>query len=126
MTDSSYGLTTHLTPPTGCEDEMTDTFNVTASYDKPSYNQGDTITATISGGDVLTQTVQGQIGPVALPLVASDGAQDTLNLPQTTVTVTTATSESVVIDTTRPIVDTSPTPRTWTVSANKLSITATA
>lgn len=105
---------------------MTDTFNVTAAYDKPSYNQGDTITATISGDDVLTQTFQGQIGPLAIPVVSADGAQETVNLPATTVTVTQATPESVVIDTTRPIVDSSPTPRTWTVSANKLSITATA
>jgi hypothetical protein len=106
---------------------VTDTFNVTAAYDKPSYNQGDTITATISGGDVLTQTLTGQIGPLAIPVVnPTDGATATVSLPQTTVTVTTATPESVVIDTTRPIVDTSPTPRTWTVSANKLSITATA
>jgi hypothetical protein len=35
---------------------MTDTFNVTAAYDKSTYNQGDTMTITISGGDVLTQT----------------------------------------------------------------------
>jgi hypothetical protein len=105
---------------------MTDVFNVTAAYDKPSYNQGDTITVTISGGDVLTQTLTGQIGPLAIPVVAADGATATVSLPQTTVTVTTATPESVVIDTTRPVVDTSPTPRTWTVSANKLSITATA
>ena len=105
---------------------MTDTFNVTGAYDKPSYNSGDTITVTISGGDVLTQTLQGQIGPLSIPVVAADGATATVSLPQTTVTVTTATPESVVIDTTRPIVDTSPTPRTWTVSSNKLSITATA
>lgn len=105
---------------------MIDTFNVSASYDKPSYNQGDTITVTISGNDVQTQTMQGQIGPLSIPVVAADGAQSTVSIPQTTVTVTTATPESVVIDTSRPIVDTSPTPRTWTVAANKLSISATA
>lgn len=105
---------------------MTDTFNVTGAYDKPSYNQGDTITVTISGGDVLTQTSQSQIGPLTVPVVAADGATSTVSLPQTTATITTATPESVTIDTTRPVVDTSPTPRTWTVSANKLSITATA
>ena len=105
---------------------MTDTFNVTAAYDQQSYTAGQTITVTISGNDVETQTLTGQIGPLAIPVVAADGATATVSLPQTTVTVTTATPESVVIDTTRPIVDTSPTPRTWTVSANKLSITATA
>lgn len=105
---------------------MSDTFNVTASYDKPSYNQGDIITVTISGDDILTQTMTGQIGPLSIPVVAADGAQGSVSLLQTTVTVTTATPESVIIDTTQPIVDTSPTPRTWTVAANKLSISAVA
>jgi hypothetical protein len=105
---------------------MTDAFNVTAAYDQSSYTSGQTITVTISGNDVETQTLTGQIGPLTIPVVAADGATATVSLPQTTVTVTTATPESVVIDTTRPIVDTSPTPRTWTVSSNKLSITAIA
>lgn len=105
---------------------MTDTFNVTAAWDKPSYTQGQTITGTISGGDVLTKTVVGQIGPLAVPVVAADGATFTVNLPAAQASVTTATPESVVIDTSKPIVDTSPTPRTWAVSANKLSITAIA
>lgn len=109
---------------------MPDQFNVTATWDKPSYNKGDTITGTITGSDVLTTTTttQGTAGPVAVPLVAADGATTTANFPAVPVTITTqvATTESVVIDTTRPITDSSPTPRTWTVSPNKLSITATA
>lgn len=105
---------------------MTDAFNVTASYDKPSYNGGDTIKATISGGDVLTTTATSQVGPLVIPVVAADGAKSTVSLPQTTATVTTVTPESVVIDTTVPVVDSSPTPRVWTVSADKLSITAIA
>lgn len=105
---------------------MTDVFSVTASYDKTSYTQGQTITATIAGNDVSTVTTTGQIGPVAIPLVAANGAVSTLTLPQTTVQVTAATPQSVTIDTTKPIVDSSPTPRVWTVSSNKLSITATA
>lgn len=109
---------------------MTDTFNVTASYNQTSYTAGQTITGTISGGDVLTTTTQtqGQAGPLTVPIVAADGAQSTISFPSVPVTITTtvATPESVVIDTTRAIVDTSPTPRTWTVSSNKLSITATA
>jgi hypothetical protein len=109
---------------------MTDVFNVTASYDKPAYNAGDTITITISGGDVLTQTVstQSTAGPVIIPVVAADGAASTVTVPSVVVTTssTTTTPESVVIDASRPVVDTSPTPRTWTVSTNKLSITATA
>ncbi len=105
---------------------MTDVFNVTASYDKPSYVQGDVITVTISGNDVLTTTANGQVGPITLPIIAADGATTTITIPQETVTITVVTPESVVIDTTRPIVDSSPTPRTWVVSDNKLSISATA
>jgi hypothetical protein len=105
---------------------MADVFNVTASYDKTSYTQGQTITATISGGDVQTVGSQSQIGPLTIPLVAADGATSTISMPAEQATVTVATPESVVIDTTKPIVDTSPTPRTWTVSANKLSISSVA
>jgi hypothetical protein len=105
---------------------MADTFNVTAAYDKPSYNQGDTITVTISGGDVLTSSSTGQIGPLSISLVAADGSTSTISVPQTAVTITSSTNESVKIDSTKPVVDTSPTPRTWAFSANGLSITATA
>ena len=105
---------------------MSDVFNVTASYDKPSYTQGQTITVTIAGGDVQTVTTQSQIGPLTIPLLAADGATSTISVPAEQATVTTTTPESVVIDTTKPIVDTSPTPRTWTVAANKLSISAIA
>lgn len=105
---------------------MTDVFNVTASYDKTTYTQGQTITATISGSDVLTTTTTGQAGPLTIPVVAADGAVSTVTLGSVPVTLSIVMDESVTIDTTRPIVDTSPTPRTWTVSANKLSITAIA
>jgi hypothetical protein len=109
---------------------MPDTFNVTASWDKTSYTSGQTITGTIAGSDVLTTTTTttGQAGPVSVPLVAADGATTTANFPAVPVTITTTTTtpESVTIDTTKAIVDNGPTPRTWTVSANKLSITATA
>jgi hypothetical protein len=105
---------------------MTDVFNVVGTYNATSYLPGQTITVTISGNDVSTVTTTGQIGPIAIPVVAADNATTTLNVPLTTVTITAATPQSVIIDTTRPIVDTSPTPRTWVVAANKLSITATA
>jgi hypothetical protein len=109
---------------------MSDTFNVTASWSAPSYTAGQTITGTISGNDVLTTTATttSTVGPVTIPVVADDGAQSTVSIPavQVATTTTTTTPESVVIDTTRPIVDSSPTPRNWVVSANKLSITATA
>jgi hypothetical protein len=107
-----------------------DAFNVTATWSAGSYTTGQTITGTISGGDVLTKTTTTTetVGPVSVPVVAADGAQSTVSLPAVpvTVTATTATPESVVIDTTRPIVDSGATPRTWVVSANGLSITATA
>lgn len=105
---------------------MTDVFNVTASYDKTTYTQGQTITATIAGSDVLTTTTVGQAGPLTIPVVAADGAISSVILGSVPVTLSIVANESVVIDTTRTIVDTSPTPRVWTVSANKLSITAVA
>jgi hypothetical protein len=105
---------------------MSDAFNVTAAYNAPSYTQGQTITVTISGNDVLTTTTTGTVGPVSIPIVAADGATGTVSIPAENVTLTVTTPESVTIDTTRAIVDTSPTPRTWTVAANKLSISATA
>jgi hypothetical protein len=105
---------------------MADVFNVVGTYNATSYVAGQTITVTISGNDVLSTTTVGQIGPIGIPLVAADNATSVLNIPLTTVSVVTSTPESVVIDTTKPIVDTSPTPRTWVVAANKLSISATA
>lgn len=109
---------------------VADNFSVTAAWDKASYNSGDVITGTISGNDVLTQTTTTQqvVGPVVIPLVAADGAQSTVTLPavQVAVTAIASTPESVVIDTSRPIVDSGPNPRNWVASANKLSISATA
>jgi hypothetical protein len=111
---------------------MSDVFSVTAAWDKTSYNAGDTITGTISGGDVSTTTsppTTQTVGPVTVPIVAANGAMATAVYPAVVVNfpgVTTATPESVVIDTTRPIVDNGVPPRVWVVSANKLSITAVA
>lgn len=109
---------------------MTDVFSVTAAWDKPSYATGQIMTGTISGNDVLTQTttITETAGPVTVPVVAADGAQSTVSLPAVPVTVTTTTTlpQSVVIDTTKPIVDNGPNPRTFTVSANKLSFSAVA
>lgn len=112
---------------------MSDQFNVQASWDKASYNAGETITGAISGtnyhvGDpsLSHQTV----GPVDIPLVAApSGATSVVSLPATDVTVTTPGPESdepVLIDTSRSVVDTSPNPRAWVVSADRKSITAVA
>lgn len=105
---------------------MTDTFNVTAAYSKPSYTAGETISCTISGNNTHSEVTTGQIGPLTIPLVASGGATSTISVAQVPATTSSTTTEPVTIDTTRPIIDTSPTPRTWTVGANKLTITAVA
>ena len=104
---------------------MTDTFNVTGAYDKPSYNQGDTITVTISGGDVLTQTTttQQQTSPVTLTLTAADGAVTQITVPPTTVNVTTTTTQQESVK----ITGVSSTDgRTWSIASSGLSVTATA
>ncbi len=104
---------------------MTDTFNVTAAYDKPSYNQGSVMTVTITGNDVLTQTTttQQQSGVLTLTITAADGATTTITVPAATVNVSTTTStpQSVKI---AAVTDTSG--RTWAIAANGLSMTATA
>ena len=102
---------------------MSDTFNVTAAYDKPAYNAGDTITVSISGSDVLTTTSQAQVGPLTLHLAAADGATQDITLPSESVAVTTTTPESVVIT---GITDNGPNPRAWTIGAGKVTATATA
>lgn len=102
---------------------MADTFNVTGTYDKLSYIQGDLITVTISGGDVLTQQIQATIGPLVLTITAADGATTTVDMPAVPVTLTTSTPESVTITA---VQDTNATPRIWTISASGLSATATA
>lgn len=53
---------------------MADVFNVTGSWDEASYTSGQTITGTISGGDVLTTTSQGQAGPLSGPISTADTA----------------------------------------------------
>lgn len=105
---------------------MADVFSVVGAYDKASYVGGDTIKITISGDDVLTSTSQSQVGPLTIPVVAADGATSTISMPAEQATVTTVSHQSVTIDPSRAVVDTSPTPRTWSISADKLSVTSTA
>lgn len=76
---------------------MTDTFNVTGAYDKPSYAGGEPIKITISGDDVVTQQSQSQIGPIVIPIVAADGAQSTITMPAEQATITTVSHVSVTI-----------------------------
>jgi hypothetical protein len=100
---------------------MTDTFNVSASYDKASYNKGDAITATISGNDVLTNTVSGNSAPFSLSATMADGSTASIAMPAAAVNVTTTAPESVRITS---VSDTSG--RSWTIAANGLSVSAVA
>jgi hypothetical protein len=100
---------------------VADVFSVTGAYDKASYNKGDTMTVTISGGDVLTQTVQQPSGTVTLTITAADGSTTTVVMPPEPVNVTTTSPQSVKIT---GVSDTSG--RTWTIAANGLSCTAVA
>lgn len=100
---------------------MTDTFNVTAAYDKASYNVGDTIIATISGGDVLTNTVSGTSAPFALSATMADGSTAQIVMPSAAVSVITTAPESVRIT---GVSDTGG--RTWAIAANGLSASAVA
>lgn len=106
------------------------TFNVVATWDKTNYAPGDIMTGTISGDDVhtITTIVDETVGPVIVPVKSEDGDTWSVTLDSKTIPVphTTTTHDSVVIDTSVPIVDNGPNPLHWVVSANKLSITATA
>lgn len=109
---------------------MTDTFSVTAAWVYPSgqtsYKTGDLMKFVITGGDVLTTTTTSNatLGPFTAPLVAADGATSTVNVPATSVTVSTTTSTPESVRMSGPPTD--PSGRVWTVSADGLSATATA
>lgn len=104
---------------------MADTFNVTASFDKTTYNTGDTMTLTISGDDVLTTTTTTQqTASGSIALTAADGATQTLAFPAgvtVNVTTTTSTNESVKMSS---VTDSSG--RVWTIASTGLTATATA
>lgn len=98
-----------------------DQFNVTAAITPVSPKTGDTLTLTISGGDVQTTETSGSIGPLSLSLTAADGSTSTLTVDAVPYTLVTSTPESVKITS---ISD--PTGRAWTVAAGGLTATATA
>jgi hypothetical protein len=110
---------------------MSDVFNVTASWSKTSYNAGETMVGTISGTNAHTTgdtTTHQTAGPVTIPVSASpSGAQSTVTLAGVDVATTvpgTTTTESVLIDTAAFVA--SQGGRTWTVSADRKSISAVA
>jgi hypothetical protein len=100
---------------------MTDTWNVTGAVTPANPTTGQAITLTISGGDVLTQTVAGTIGPLTLNLTAADGATTTITVPAVPYQQVTSTPESVKITSVS-----DPSGRLWTVAANGLTASATA
>lgn len=107
---------------------MADSFaGVSVTFDKTSYNTGDTITATLAGEDVLTTTqTSSQALAGSFNLTAADGATSTLAFPAgatVNVTTTVATNESTKIT---GVADTQNAARVWTVAANGLTATATA
>lgn len=100
---------------------MTDTFSVTATFDKSSYTAGQTMTLTISGEATSTTTTQETLSGT-INLLAADSATQSISLPSgVTVTSTTTTPETVKIASV-----TDDKGRTYTVAANGLSATATA
>lgn len=99
---------------------MSDQWDVTAQLDKTSYNVGDRMTLTITGGDVLTGPVTVNLSGT-INIVSADGATTTVPLPSAPITGTTTTPESVKIAS---VTDSSG--RVWTVAPDGLSATATA
>lgn len=112
---------------------MSDVFSVSASWSQASYTAGQTMVGTISGTNAHTTggtTTHQTGGPVTIPVSASpSGGQSTVTLSGIDVATTvsgTTTTEAVLIDTTRAIVDTGTPVRTWVVSADRKSISAVA
>jgi uncharacterized protein YfaS (alpha-2-macroglobulin family) len=100
---------------------MADNFNsVTVAFDKATYNQGDTMTLTISGSAVSSagSTVSEQ---PTVTVVASDGTTASIQPTATSITVTSTTNLVTLIQS---INDAGG--RTWAVAANGLTATATA
>lgn len=96
-------------------------WNVSGSYDKSAYNQGEAITVSISGDYTVTSTSQQQSGTLTLNLLSDDGTTTQIALPPTTVNVTTTAHQNVRVTS---ISDTSG--RTWAIAADGKSATATA
>lgn len=102
---------------------MTDTFNVTAAYDKAIYDQGETITVAISGDNTHVVQLPGQAGPIDIMVEAESGAQQVIHMDAAPVAITETTHESVRIV---GVVDTGPSPRTWSIDPSGTHVTATA
>lgn len=101
------------------------TWNVSASYDKASYNSGETMTVSVSGSYVVesTTTTEQQSGSLTLTITAADGVITTVALPPVPVTVSVPTQIDVEWTVTG-VSDTSG--RNWTIAPGGKSITAVA
>lgn len=100
---------------------MGDVFSVTGVVTPANPTTGQTLTLTITGGDVLTQTVVGTLGPLTLILLAADGATSTITVPSAPYQQVTSTPQSVKITSV-----TDPSGRAWTIAASGLTATAVA
>lgn len=103
---------------------MTDTWNITAAYDKALYAQGETMTLSITGDFIHEVSEVVQVGPDTLTVVSATGQTETLTIEHAEATLTHAVHEDVVIDPSNPIIDAGG--RTWTISADGKSITSVA
>jgi hypothetical protein len=104
---------------------MSDTFDVTATFDKTSYNQGDLITLTLSGKAVMTTTSTGSVGPLSITVTDANSVTTMVTVAAVPATFTIATDESVKM-LPGAIVDSGTPPRNWAISANGLVATSTA
>ncbi len=90
---------------------MTDTFNLTAAFDKATYNPGDLMTLTVSG-----TVTDGTATPVTASIVATASDSETTTLTATaTVGGQTLTYTIAVTDSGN---------RTWTINGNVATATA--
>jgi len=101
--------------------KMADNFNsVTLAFDKATYNQGDTMTLTISGQAVSSagSTVTEQ---PTVTVVASDGTTAALQPTAASIAISTTTNLPTLIQSVNDAGG-----RTWVIAANGLTATATA
>lgn len=104
---------------------MAGTWNVSASYDKSSYNAGETMIVSVAGSYVVdsTTTTEQQSGSLTLTLTAADGTITSVALPPVPVTVS-VPGQTEVAWTVTEVSDTSG--RNWTVAPDGKSVSAVA
>lgn len=96
-----------------------DSPNVTGAITPANPTTGALITVTISGDDVLVETVTGTIGPLIAHCVALDGATFDITIDAAPYSKVTTTHESVKL-----VGITDPDGRTWLVATDGLTATS--